>query len=171
MTPRDMAELIRAMMQRVTVEVSQISLKIDPVRLAEKLELSARHDQNVDPIVLTIPSELKRCGKGKRIVIHNGVRDEIRPGLIKLLKEALAARETLLATGDESLNAIEARLGTSKGRMTSLMRLSYLSPEIIQDIMIGRQPLDLGAKRLLGLSKDLPHDWLAQRAYLGFNSG
>jgi len=53
--------------------------------------------------------------------------------------------------------------------MTSLMRLSYLSPEIIQDILTGRQPLNLGAKRLIGLSKDLPYDWLAQRAYLGFD--
>lgn len=63
------------------------------------------------------------------------------------------------------------RLHTSKGRMTSLMRLSYLSPEIIRDIFAGRQPLSLGAKRLIGLSKDLPYDWLAQRAYLGFDRG
>ena len=104
-------------------------------------------------------------------MIHNGVRDEINPGLIRILNEAFAARQTLVADTDESLNAIEARLHISKGRMTSLMRLSYLSPEIIRDIFAGRQPLSLGAKRLIGLSKDLPSDWLSQRAYLGFDRG
>ena len=55
--------------------------------------------------------------------------------------------------------------------MTSLMRLSYLSPEIVHDVLAGRQPIGLGAKRLIGLSKDLPNDWLAQRAFLGFERG
>ena len=104
-------------------------------------------------------------------MIHNGVRDETNPGLIRILEDAFAARQTLLADTDESLNAIEARLHTSKGRMTSLIRLSYISPEIIRGIFAGRQPLSLGAKRLISLSKDLPYDWLAQRAYLGFDRG
>ena len=170
-SPRDKAELVRAIVQRVTVEANQISLAICPIRLIEALGLPASNDRRSGTIVLTVAAELKRCGKGKRIVIHNGVRDEINPGLIRILNEAFAARQTLVADTDESLNAIEARLHTSKGRMTSLMRLSYLSPEIIRDIFAGRQPLSLGAKRLIGLSKDLPYDWPAQRAYLGFDRG
>lgn len=31
--------------------------------------------------------------------------------------------------------------------------------------------MSLGAKRLIGRSNDLPYDWLAQRAYLGFDRG
>ncbi|MGQ0457767.1 MAG: recombinase family protein [Hyphomicrobium sp.] len=170
-SPRDKAELVRAIVLRITIEASQISLSICPIRLVETLGLPASNASSPDPIVLNIAAELKRCGKGKRIVIHNGVRDEINPVLIKILNDAFAARQMLLADNDESLNAIEARLHTSKGRMTSLMRLSYLSPEIIRDTFAGRQPLSLGAKRLIGLSKDLPYDWLAQRAYLGFDRG
>lgn len=55
--------------------------------------------------------------------------------------------------------------------MTSLMRLSYLAPEIVSDILGGQQPMGLGTKKLIGLSKDLPNDWLAQRAFLGFERG
>ena len=171
LSPRDTAELVRAIIQRVTVEINQISIVICPNRLVEALGLPGSNDKSLVPIVLNIAAELKRCGKGKRIVIHNGVRDEINLDLIKILEDAFAARQLLLADTNESLNAIEARLRTSKGRMTSLMRLSYLSPEIIRDIFAGRQPLGLGAKRLIGLSKDLPYDWLAQRAYLGFDRG
>jgi hypothetical protein len=136
--------------------------------LTKALGIDSKQTRQIQPLVLTVPATLKRCGKGKRIVVHNGVRDEINPGLVKVLQDAFRAREILLSDCSESLNAIEARLGTSKGRMTSLMRLSYLSPEIVRDILAGRQPLGLGAKRLIGLSKDLPLDWLDQRAFLGF---
>ena len=162
---------MRVVVQRVTVETHQISLAICPARLVEILGVPASDGSGASPIILTVAAKLERAGKGKRIVIHNGDRDEINPGLIKLVEDAFAARSLLLADTDESLNAIEARLQTSKGRMTSLMRPSYLSPEIVQDILAGRQPLNLGAKRLIGLSKDLPHDWLAQRAYLRFDRG
>lgn len=128
-------------------------------------------DRRPNPVVLKIAAELKRCGNGKRLVIHNGMRFEINQGLIQILHKTFRARQTLFEDSNESLNAIETRLRTSKGHMTSLMRLSYLSPEIIRDILAGRQPLGLGAKRLTGLSKDLPNDWLAQRAYLGFDRG
>ncbi|MEQ1713653.1 MAG: recombinase family protein, partial [Hyphomicrobium sp.] len=171
MAPRETADLVRAIVRSVTIGPKQISLSICPIRLAEKLGLPVPNDRSQSPIILNIEAELKRCGKGKRLVIHNGMRFEINPGLIQLLHKAFRARQTLLEDSDESLNAIESRLGTSKGHMTSLMRLSYLSPEIIRDILAGRQPLGLGAKRLTGLSKDLPHDWLAQRTYLGFDRG
>ena len=171
MAPRETAEIVRAIVRSVTIAPSQISLAISQTHLAETLGLPAPNDRSQSPIVLDIAAELKRCGKGKRLVIHNGMRFEINPGLIQLLHKAFRARSMLLEDSDESLNAIETRLGTSKGHMTSLMRLSYLSPEIIRDILAGRQPLDLGAKRLTGLSRDLPYDWLAQRAYLGFDRG
>lgn len=167
-SPLDTAELVRTIVQRVTIETNQISIAICPTGLNKVLGLSELND-NLGPILLRVEAALKRCGKGKRIVIHNAVRDEVNPGLIKLLQDAFAARQTLLADTDESLNAIEARLGTSKGHMTSLTRLSYLSPEIVREIFDGGQPINLGVKRLIGLSKDLPHDWLAQRSYLGFD--
>ena len=47
----------------------------------------------------------------------------------------------------------------NKGRLTSLVRLSYLGPEIVHA---------LTPSRLLRLSKNLPHDWKEQRCFLGF---
>lgn len=169
MTPRESAERIRTLVQRVTIDVGQISIEILTDQVVGTERSLPEHEQRRASISLDIFAELKRCGKGKRIVIHNGPTNEIHPGLVRLLREALRARETLLMDSAESLNAIEARLRTSKGRMTSLMRLSYLSPAIVQDILDGRQPLSLGAKQLIGLSKNLPQNWLDQRAFLGFD--
>jgi site-specific DNA recombinase len=51
-----------------------------------------------------------------------------------------------------------ARLGMNKGRLTSLVRLSYLGPEIVRALLAGSQSNALTPSRLLRLSKNLPHD-------------
>ena len=172
MAPRDSAEYVRALVQRVIIDASQITIEIFTRQVIENDRSLHANDQALAPIPLTVAAELKRCGKSKRRRLLEV--DGQGPGLISVgvpLWITIRARELLLADTDESLNAIEARLRTSKGRMTSLMRLSYLSPAIIQDILAGRQPLSLGAKRLICLSKDLPQNWLDQRTFLGLHRG
>jgi site-specific DNA recombinase len=46
--------------------------------------------------------------------------------------------------------------------------LSYLRPEIVRALLAGSQSNALTPRRLLRLSKDLPHDWKEQRRFLGF---
>ena len=60
-----------------------------------------------------------------------------------------------------------ARLDMNKFRLTSLVRLSYLSPDIIRALLAGRHTIALTPTRLLRRSKDLPHDWQEQRHFLG----
>ena len=63
---------------------------------------------------------------------------------------------------------VSGRLGMNKGRLTSLVRLSYLGPEIVRALLAGSQSNALTPSRLLRLSKNLPHDWKEQRCFLGF---
>lgn len=88
---------------------------------------------------------------------------------MNVLKEAVAARQLVIADTDETLNEITERTTKSNGRLSTLVRISYLAPDIIGDILAGRQPPELSVKRLLRSSKDLPLDWLGQRAFLGFS--
>ena len=60
---------------------------------------------------------------------------------------------------------MSGRLGMNKCRLTSLIRLSYLAPDIVRALLEGRQPIELTPTRLLRLSKDLPHDWSEQRQH------
>src|ERR1700757_5510980 len=92
----------------------------------------------------------------------------VNQGLVELIKEAFAIRNQLLSGSDDSIEAMSARLGTNKFRLTSLVRLSYLAPGIIRDLPAGRHPIALTPTRLLRLSKDLPHDWQEQRQFLRF---
>jgi hypothetical protein len=94
---------------------------------------------------------------------------EVRTGLVSLLQEASAVRTAVLAGSDDNIAAMTQRLGIGgKGRITALLRLSYLAPSIVRDCLEGRQPIDLSPTRLLKLGKDLPVDWAEQRTYLGF---
>ena len=95
-------------------------------------------------------------------------RREVNAGLVALIKDAFTTRIQLLSGSDDSIEAMSARLGMNKCRLTSLVRLSYLSPDIIRAILEGRHPIELTPTRLLRLSKDLPHDWQEQRRFLMF---
>jgi site-specific DNA recombinase len=128
---------------------------------------SQRPDLN--PVVVSIEAKLRRAGKGKRLVIENGVEAEVNAGLAAMIAEAFAIQKQLLSGSDASIEAMTERLGIAKCHLTSLVRLSYLAPDIVRALLKGRQPIELTPTRLLRLSKDLPHDWIEQRHFLGFS--
>jgi site-specific DNA recombinase len=77
-------------------------------------------------------------------------------------------RFELLSGSHDSIEAMSGRLGMNKGRLTSLIRLSHLAPEIVGALLAGRHPIELTPTRPLQLSKNLPHDWKEQHCFLGF---
>jgi len=117
---------------------------------------------------MSLEAKLRRGGKGKRLVIENGAEAEVNENLAAMITEAFAIRNQLLSGSDDSIEAMSGRLGMNKCRLTSLIRLSRLAPEIVGALLAGRHPIELTPIRLLRLSKNLPHDWKEQRRFLGF---
>ena len=169
MPPEEVRALARQMIARVTLSPDRIEVAVGTGQLARALGAVSLDNETGQTIVLSIAAKLRRVGRGKRLVIGEQSRAEINLDLVRLMREAFAARTELLADTTESINVITARLGKSKGRMTSLMRLSYLAPRIVDAILAGRQPMALSVKSLLQLSRDLPLDWARQRAFLRFD--
>ena len=170
MAPDDVRVLARQIFGRITLSADRIEIAIGTGTLARVLGAAVSLDEETEQtIVLSIAAQLRRVGRGKRMVIGEQCSAEINLNLVRLMQEAIAARTELLADTTESINVITARLGKSKGRMTSLMRLSYLAPQIVDMILAGQQPMALSAKHLLQLSRNLPHDWARQREFLGFD--
>ena len=58
----------------------------------------------------------------------------------------------------------------SRTHVTTLVRLTYLAPDIVRAIVDGGQPSELSMTRLMAATQDLPHDWSEQRRHLGFPS-
>jgi site-specific DNA recombinase len=126
-----------------------------------------RHSTQVgsvdDSVILTVPASLRRSGIGKRMIIEGARRSEPDPSLIKLLVKAFEIRSVLLAAQGATLESIADRIGINSSYATRLLRLSFLSPEIVRMILDGRHPPTLTARRLLADTR-LPLSWNDQLA-------
>ena len=164
----ELRSLLRDIVEQITVAADRIEIRIKRANVAAALQARGlRQQPDLDPVILSIEAKLRRAGKGKRLVIQNGVEAEINEGLVALIKEAFAVRNQLLSGSDGSIESMSGRLTMNKGRLTSLVRLSYLAPDIVRAFLAGRQPIALTPTALLRLSKDLPDDWKEQRCFLG----
>jgi len=169
--PIEMRSLVRDIVEQVIIGSDRIQIRLSRAKIAVALEAGGRSQRpDFDPVVVSLQAKLRRAGKGKRLVIANGAEAEVNEGLVKLIKEAFAIRNQLLSGSDDCIEAMTQRLGMGKGHLTSLVRLSYLAPDIVRVLLEGGQPIELTPTRLLRLSKDLPHDWSEQRQFLGFAS-
>ena len=169
MPPVEMKSLVLDIVERVTIAANRIDIWLNRAKIAAALEAGGGSQRpDIDPITLSIEAKLRRAGKGKRLVIANGAEAEVNEGLVELIKDAFTIRIQLLSGSDDSIEAMSGRLGMNKCRLTSLIRLSYLAPDIVRALLEGRQPIELTPTQLLRLSKDLPHDWSEQRHVLGF---
>jgi site-specific DNA recombinase len=167
--PVEMKSLVQEIVERATVAVDRIEIRLSRAKVAAALGAEgASQRPDLDSIVVSIEATLLRAGKEKRLVIENGAEAEVNAGLVKLINDAFAIRNRLLSGSDDSIEAMNGRLGMNKCRLTSLNRLSYLAPEIVGALLAGRHPIELTPTRLLRLSKNLPHDWKEQRRFLGF---
>jgi len=81
-----------------------------------------------------------------------------------------AQREALLSGRDATIDALAQRLGIKRDILPAQMRLTYLAPDIIRALVLGRPADGLTPAGLLALCKDLPHDWQLQRAALVFET-
>ena len=73
----------------------------------------------------------------------------------------------MLAKPEQSIVSIAKEQGRCRSRLTKLVALSCLAPDIVTAIVEGKQPENLTANRLLGTA--LPLSWAEQRAVLGFS--
>jgi site-specific DNA recombinase len=170
----ELRERVRSLVQQIQIGDAQILVWLDRSAIVTSVMPDAAPKPAdcappVEPLVLSITASLRRTGKGMRLVIGNGAVKAIDNGLVSLIARALATRSMLLAGRDDSIDAMAVRLAVRRDYLAVLMRLSYLSPEIIRAIAAGEQPIELAPTRLVALSRNLPHDWQEQRRLLGFS--
>lgn len=121
------------------------------------------------PFTLTIDARLRRAGKGVRLVIGDSSANQIDHSLVSLIARAMEVRNSFIHGADDNSKSMASRLSLRRDYLAVLLRLSYLSPEIIRAILVGQHPVELSPTRLIELSKNLPHDWREQRQFLGFS--
>lgn len=85
--------------------------------------------------------------------------------LLGLIVDAMAAQRLVLASPDLSLAQLAKREGRCRTQLARLLRLSWMSPRIIEAIVSGTQPKGLTRRALLIC--DMPVDWTEQERQLG----
>ena len=160
--PEEIRAFVRDVVRRVAVQPCAIEITVSTQGLARRLGINLKVAEATDEtFVLRLAALLRSAWKGKRIIVGEQIAQKPDPRCLKLMQEAFAARTLVLSETNESLTAIARRLGKCQ------VRLSYLAPSIVEDLIAGRRPIGLSANQLLRHSKDLPLDWQQQRKFLG----
>jgi ParB-like chromosome segregation protein Spo0J len=92
---------------------------------------------------------------------HNARCD---PALIKAIAPGRAWFQELAIGRARSLQELAKREGISRRYIRRLVGLAFLSPQLVEAILEGRQSVELTATRLTEL--DLPLDWTEQHKLL-----
>ena len=172
-SPAEQRVLLRSLLTEVAIHPEQILLIVSRTAIQKAVLGEGRAKAALaerDRLTLAIEAELKRAGRGVRLVVGDGAADKPDAGLVSLIAKAFEVSAQLFSGEYASVEDLADRTGTSRTHVTSLVRLSYLAPNIVRDILDGRQPIDLSMSRLMTSTHHMPHDWAEQRRYLGFPS-
>jgi DNA invertase Pin-like site-specific DNA recombinase len=166
--------ILRGLIARIDVSADRIDLHLVPSRLADLLRrdpldlpVTAEAGEDDDRLTLSIPARIKRAGLGTRMIIPGERSAEPDASLIKTLIKAHELRDKLLSGDGASIAGLARREGVGGSYFTRLLRLTFLAPDIVKDILDGRHPPTVTATQLLKDTR-LPLDWGEQRAALGF---
>ena len=112
--------------------------------------------------------DFKRRGIETKLVLPGLTQQDYgsrgNPALIKAIARGRAWFEELASGRARSLQELAKRDGITRRYIRRLVGLAFLSPQLVEAIQQGRQPVELTATRLTEL--DLPLDWTEQRRLL-----
>ncbi|HEV2568647.1 recombinase family protein [Sphingomonas sp.] len=150
-TPADQQATIRRYVERVQLGPGRLSIQ---TRVVEGLR----------PTLLMATLGRIRCGNGTRIVVRaepsssGGVDEQ----LVQILANARAAQKLSQAHPSRTLAQLPKLAGVSEQRVKQLLRLSFLAPSIVANIVSGETPEVIAGTSLRHLS-DIALDWAEQR--------
>lgn len=157
---RTSPDAFRAIAKSISVTQDQLLLSINPVSLGFGPEKEV--------IVHAIGWPKRKPFREQKLRLDAPGEADRAPdhALVQLLRDARATQELALANPDLPLHLLARREGRCRKQMTKLLRLSWLSPRIVESIIDGQQPKHITRKRLL--ETNLPICWNQQERLLGF---
>ena len=161
-------QALTQLLNRITIGKRKVDIRIDKKGLARLLGQSKASTTGIEtqPIFeISVPVALKRCGFETRLILgdssHQAVKapnasvDALRIATL----DALKWNEELITGKAKSMTEIAQREGVTQQYVTRILRLSLLSPRIIESIAEGDVSLALS---LESLKKDFPLEWQQQ---------
>jgi hypothetical protein len=166
-SPEQRSTSIRALVEQVIVDEQTIIIKVRRGPLLDRPMSSALDAPSDGAIELTAAVSIKRHGVGTRLVLLDAQHNHparCDPALVKAIARGRAWSDELVSGRARSLQELAKRDGISRRYIRRLVGLAFLSPQLVEAILQGRQPVELTAMRLTEL--DLPLDWAEQHRLL-----
>src|SRR5467141_727164 len=168
-SPAERAEVVRDLIEKVVIEENAITIRMRRSSLSGGAVVPPSSENPSDsPIELTAPVAFRRRGVEMRLVLPGVAiqndRSRCDATLIKAIARGRAWFEELAAGRARSLRELAERDGITRRYVRRLIDLAFLSPQLVEAILHGRQSVELTATRLTEL--DLPLDWTDQRSLL-----
>lgn len=119
-----------------------------------------------DTMTIHVPFRVVKRGGRKEMLLPEGATQPRRNDstLVKALARAFRWKRMLESGEFATIAELAEREGIAAPYLTRTMRLSHLSPDLVESILEGRQP---GHLTLEVLRQPLPEDWTAQKRVLG----
>jgi hypothetical protein len=169
-SPDERAKLVRELVEKIIVDEKTIIIKLQRgALLGGDVPSSASADGCDNAIELTAAVAFTQRGAETKLVLPGLAQQKhssrCDPALIKAIARGRAWFEELATGRARSLQELAKRDGISRRYIRRLVGLAFLSPQLVEAILQGGQPVELTATRLTEL--DLPLDWREQHKVLG----
>jgi DNA invertase Pin-like site-specific DNA recombinase len=163
------AKLVRELVEKIIVDQKTLTIKLRRDLLLGGDRPSCASDEPSDSAVeLTAAVAFTRCGAETKLVLpglaQQNHSSRCDPALIKAIARGRAWFDELATGRARSLQELAKRDGISRRYIRRLVGLAFLSPELVEAILQGRQPVKLTTTRLTEF--DLPLDWTEQHKLL-----
>jgi hypothetical protein len=168
-SPGERAKLVRELVQKIIVDEKTITIKLRRGPLLGGDVPSCTSDEPSDSALeLTAAVAFTRHG-AETILVLPGLAQQNHssrcdPALIKAIARGRAWFEELATGRVRSFQELAKRDGISRRYIRRLVGLAFLSPQLVETILQGRQPVKLTTTRLTEF--DLPLDWTEQHKLL-----
>jgi hypothetical protein len=164
MKKRDRA-LVRKLLEKVTVNPDAVEIGVLPVALAGLLALPEPADPTA--LIHCVEVRLTRTGRALRLVdnsgstVAEGTPDET---LARLVVRARTWWATLEQAG-QTVTELAASEGVTASYLTRVLRLAFLSPEVMSAVLSGSLRAGVDASHLFS-AVAINRDWTEQRCAL-----
>lgn len=158
-------KLVRDLVNSAKVSAEGIVLTVDANRLRQVLSVPlGEHDEA--QLTVDCKVRLKRTGMAMRLVEPDGrgAHDEVDRSLVELLAQARKWWDRL-SDGETTIAALAREKGINDSWISRVVRLAFLSPEIVDRIFAGTQPAALNGTTLT-TANQIPRSWNEQAMVL-----
>src|SRR5438309_2645624 len=160
-SPAERARVVRDLIEKVVIEEDAIMIRVRRSPLLGRAVMPPLSKNPGDsPIELTTPVAFRRRGVEMRLVLpavaSQNDRSKCDPTLIKAIARGRAWFEELAAGRARSLRELAERDGITRRYVRRLVDLAFLSPELAEALLQGRQSVELA--RTSPTALDLPLD-------------